>query len=305
MARLPSVASRYTLWTFTGIRGVELSPGTEFPLAKGLSIIPTSPFILSRWCCDDLNLHQQQAMKNVGHYLVYKSPTLPRDPIDERRARNRLLTALIAIQIVKPSRTLGSVLQLIEKDSGEPSIGPSEARSPMDPGQWPSLRHLDTPLLEQSVGTIAKVDAVMAGTDVRMKNAINLFQLALEHHHPAIACLLAVASVEACLDTRNAAGFERGLCDLLGARSPVFPDWNRPEFEHPPYTVEQLGFTLHRLRSTIVHGNDLRSATGKNGETIDFRQLQDFVDEERKPTYVQLLCEASICLTCQVLAKSL
>jgi len=210
---LPLNADRpSTLWTFTGIRGVALPSEGAFQLGDGLSILPVSPFILSRRTSLDLNLRQQQEMTNVGHYLVYKSPILSRDPIGEDKAIDRLLNALMAIQIVKPSPTLGHVLQSMETDSPEYSVfGPSELRAPIDPGQWPSLRCLDLPFLKQAASMIATVDGIMAGTNVRRKNAIYLFQLALEHRHPAIACLLAVASMEACLKTKGAKGFEKGL----------------------------------------------------------------------------------------------
>ncbi|MBZ5528528.1 MAG: hypothetical protein LAN71_11585 [Acidobacteriia bacterium] len=212
----------------------------------------------------------------------------------------------MAIQIVKPTLTLGYVLQRVQHDDGQnPIFGPLYIRSQMDPGQWPRLRPFDTSLLEEVPKMTSKVETIMSGTDARKRNSIHLFQLALEHHHPAISCLLAVSSLEAILDSWKAEDFEKKLCEALGDTTPVFPDWNSPDFPQPNYTVKELAYHLHRLRSKIVHGDNLRTAKDKSGNAIDFAQLRSFIDEERKPTYMQLLCESSICLTTQLLQKSL
>jgi hypothetical protein len=295
-----------TLWTFTGVHGVSLPCGEEFQLAKGLRISTASPLILSRWSRLDLNIRQKHEMENVGHYLVYECECLQRSTVAEENARDRLLNALMAIQIIKPSATLGYVLQLFTSSSGGHSFfGPAEVRAPMDPRQWPALRYLDRPLLEQAVRMVARLDSVMAGQDSRKKNAVYLLQLALEHPHPAITCLLAVSSMEACLGTWTAKDFVKVLCELLGTSSFAFPDWNSPRFVQPHYTVGELAFDLHRLRSTIAHGNDFRLAVGRDRRSIDFQQLRDFIDERQKPTYIQLLCESSICLACKVLQQTL
>jgi hypothetical protein len=296
----------WTLWTFTGIRGVSLPSSVEFPLAQGLSISPTCDFVLEGSENLGLSRLQKRDMENVGHYLLYRSPCAFRDPVSEAAAKRRFFNALMAIEIVKPSPTLGPVIQQFEvPGQPQPALGQTELRSPVNPGQWPSMQCLDGPLLREAADLVPKIDSIMTGGDVRRKNAVHLFQLALEHHHPAIACLLAVASMEACLDVWGAKEFEREVCDLLGKDSRVFPDWNSVEFPQPPYTVAELAYHLHRLRSTVVHGADLRVADGKGGQKIDFLQLRSFVDERYKPTYIHLLCEASTCLACQVLQKSL
>jgi hypothetical protein len=148
---------------------------------------------------------------------------------------------------------------------------------------------------------LSKIETVMSGKAAMKKNSINLFQLALEHHHPAIQCLLAVSSIEAILDSWRAEEFETKLCDELGSDTKVFPDWNSPHFTQPGYTVRGLAFPLHKLRSKIVHGDDLPTAKDKAGNGIDFSELRTFVEETQKPTYMQLLCESSICLTSQLL----
>jgi len=230
----------------------------------------------------------------------------PREAAVELKALDHLFNGLMAIQIVKPSATLGYVLQMVQCDTASnPHFGPSEMRSRMDPGQWPSLRALDAPLLEQLPPMIDKVETTMSGRDATKKNSINLFQLALEHHHPAIQCLLAVSSIEAILDSSTALDFEKKLCDTLGNATPVFPDWNSPDFAQPRYTVRDLAFPLHKLRSKIVHGDDLRTAKDKGGNKINFGELRSFIEEAQEQTYMQLLCESSICLTSQLLQKCL
>lgn len=161
------------------------------------------------------------------------------------------------------------------------------------------------PLLKEVPKMTSKIETIMSGTDARKRNSIHLFQLALEHRHPAIQCLLAVSSIEAILESWKAPDFEKKLCDALGSTAPVFPDWNSPHFPQPNYTVGELAFHLHKLRSKIVHGDDLRTAEDKSGHTIDFGRLKSFIEEERKPTFMQLLCESSICLTSQLLQMCL
>jgi len=230
----------------------------------------------------------------------------PREAAIELKAADHLFNGLMTIQVVKPTPTLGYVLQLVQSDTvKDPHFGPGEMRSRMNPGQWPSLRALDAPLLDQLSPMILKVENAMSGQDARRKNSINLFQLALEHHHPAISCLLAVSSMEAILDSWQASDFQEKLCDTLGSATPVFPDWNSPHFAQPSYTVGELAFPLHKLRNKIVHGDDLRTAKDKNGIGIDFGELQSFIEESQKQSYMQLLCESSVCLTSRLLQKCL
>lgn len=302
-----TVNGTWTLWTFTGIRNVALPTSLGFDPDENLSLLPPSPLILSRWSSMDLNAQQQREMETVSCYLVdRRTMNSSREADIELKAVDHLFNGLMAIQVVKPTPTLGYILQLAQSDTAkDPRFGPSEMRSRMNPGQWPSLRALDAPLLDQLAPMILKVETTMSGQDARRKNSISLFQLALEHHHPAISCLLAVSSIEAILDSWKASDFEEKLCNTLGSTTSVFPDWNSPRFAQPSYTVGELAYHLHRLRSKIVHGDDLRTATDKEGARIDFGELRSFIEESQKRTYMQLLCESSICITSRLLQKCL
>ena len=219
------VSGAWTLWTFTGIRRVLLPEAQGFDLGHDLSLLPVSPLILSRWSPMDLNTRQKREMETVGYYLVERRAIdFPREATAESKAVDRLFNGMMTIQIVKPTPTLGYVLQMTLCDAAQNAhFGPSEIRSPMNPGQWPSFQLLDAPLLNKIPPMIDKIETVMAGRNARKKNSIRLFQFALEHHHLVISCLLAVAAMEAILDTSGAEDFERKLCDALGGPRARFP----------------------------------------------------------------------------------
>lgn len=291
------------IWTFTGLVNVKLTGLEPIELTSALFLYGPDKRLLGAPTQMDLNQHQLAIHRETGCFLVHRVGHSTIHASEWDGYKSTLQDALMSFQILKPLATGGFYFQCKESDDRILPPFSLEARSPMDPGQWPRLRTFDASLVKEVPGMIAKVAIITSGAQVRMKNAIYLFQLALEHHHPAIACLLAVSSIEAVLDTSGANDFEEKLCNLLGADSRVFPDWNSPDYEQPHYTVRELAYDLHKLRSKIVHGDDLRNAKGKSGDPIDFSQLRPFLQERADPSYRELLYQSSICLAAKALQK--
>jgi hypothetical protein len=145
----------------------------------------------------------------------------------------------------------------------------------------------------------------MAGSDIAKRNAVHLLQLALEHPHPYIACLLAVAGMEAILDSQSRWDFEKKLCDTLGTSTPAFPNWNSPHFPPLKYTIKELAIHLYTLRSKVAHGVDLAKAATDRLSPVDLFELKEYIPEGEPAQYATLLSESSIYLLGQLLLKIL
>jgi hypothetical protein len=165
------------------------------------------------------------------------------------------------------------------------------------------MRTFDAPLLTQVPDMISRVGRVMEGSDSRKKNALYFFQLALEHFHPYVAALLAVAGMEAIFDSSDRNNFKQKLCDCVGSSALAFPDWNSPRTAPPQFTAEGLAIHLYTLRSKIAHGVNLREAANDKSAPVDLLELVDLIPDFEKPTYAMLLCESSIYLLAEVLKK--
>jgi hypothetical protein len=163
----------------------------------------------------------------------------------------------------------------------------------------------DAPLLTQVPDMISRVQHAMDGNDSRKKNAVYLFQLALEHPHPYVAALLAVAGMEAIFDSTGRKNFKDKLCRCVGSSVLAFPDWNSPGMPPPKFTAEGLAVHLYTLRSKIAHGVNLRDAANDKSAPVNFLELVDLVPDFDKPTYAMVLCESSIYLLAEVLKKVL
>ena len=171
----------------------------------------------------------------------------------------------------------------------------------MDPGRWAKMRAFDAPLLAQVPDMISRVRRVMEGSDCQKKNALYFFQLALEHFHPYVAALLAVAGMEAIFDSSDRNNFKQKLCDCVSSSALAFPDWNSPGTAPPQFTAEELAIHLYTLRSKIAHGVNLREAAQDKSAPVDLLKLVELIPDFEKPTYAMLLCESSIYLLAEVL----
>lgn|SRR3989442_1466337 len=295
----------YTVWTITGLQGVYVGSQTEVSLSTDLSLLRANSLLLSARDLLNLNKRQYKDIGDCNWFLVHRA--LQGLIRDAERARNTesLQDALMAFQVVKPIETYGFIFQGIEFEQGRVTWEKTVYSWPMSAGQWARMRIFDQDLLGQAGAMLTRVQTVMVGSDIAKRNAVHLLQLALEHPHPYVACFLAVTGIEAILDSKGRWDFETKLCDLLGASTLAFPDWNSPDSSPPRYTVKELAVHLYTLRNKVAHGADLKKAAQDKNSPVDLLQLKEYIPEGEPVLYTMLLGESSIYLLCRVLQKVL
>lgn len=291
--------------TVVGLRGVHLGSDGDVILTPELSLRRATDSLLAAGDVLLMSKIQREAMKRFSWFLVQRTVQSQGRMADANICYESLQDGLMAFQIIKPVETDGFFF-LGDQASGERAYWHgTHIRWPMSAGQWARLRAFDTSLLNKALPMLYRVRALMAGSDIPKKNAVHLLQLALEHPHPYIACLLAVTGMEAIFDSKDRWDFERKLCDLLGASTLAFPDWNSPDFPPLTYTVKGLAVHLYTLRSKVAHGADLRKAAHDRNSPVDLLQLQEYIPQGEPVVYATLLGEAAIYLLCQVLQRVL
>lgn len=293
------------VWTIVGLHGVDLCSTPEVALASDLSLCKATPSLLAAGDLLFMSKVQHEVMQNCPCFLVQRTACRMGEVPDANTCYEALQDALMAFQIVKPVETDGFFFLGEQSPAGSLSWHGTQIRWPMSAGQWARMRTFDPPLIAQLKLLLGRVRRVMTGTNITKKNAVHLLQMALEHPHPYIACLLAVTGMEAIFDSANRWDFEEKLCDSLGASNPAFPDWNSPELPPLNYTVEELAVHLYTLRSKIAHGAELSKAAHDKNSPVDLLQLRDYIPEADPVLYALLLGEAAVYLLGQVLQKVL
>jgi hypothetical protein len=304
------------IWATIPIRGIDLGDRTEAQLADDLSLVASHEQF--RAIANDLgpclSSIQSNDVGNAKWFLVLRVPQTQLRSVDVPQCIEHLQDALMAFQIVKPIETYGLIFHGIEQLGDQVRWqGVTDRRWPMIAGEWARLRAFDEPLLNEVRTILSRVREVMKGRDIAKRNGIHSLQLALEHPHPYVACLLAVMGMEAILDSCDRLDFERKICDLLGATTPAFPDWNVPDFSPPKYSVKDLAVHLYTLRSKVAHGVDLKKAAHDKNSPVDLLEYKEYIvtgssgyDQRSEPVqYAMLLGEAAIYLLGRVLQKVL
>lgn len=217
----------------------------------------------------------------------------------------RLQDGLMAIQIVKPVRTLGLIFQGRDVEAEIFNLQRIEERSPMIPGEWAQRRILDQSFLDQVPDMIQRVTTAINSGNVEKKNAITLLQLSLEHFHPLIAGLLSVMGMEALFGSEHRNDFKKKVCDCIGAATLVFPDWNLPHSPAPKYSGEEVAVPLYMLRNKLAHGADLRTASFDKSTPVDLIKKVQLTPDSEPGAYALVLSEAAVYLLAQVLQKVL
>jgi hypothetical protein len=294
-----------TSWTITPLKGVSLQTQSDINLGDG--------FALSR--CDDCLLAarepqliapvQFREIEAADWFLVLRTPQNAFQSADQLTCVERLMDALITFQVIKPIETYGFIFSGIQLEGMNVQWQGTNIRWPMSSGRWSQLRAFDEPLLHEAKSLMSRVKAAFDGTRVAPKNALHLLQLALEHPHPYVACLLAVTGMEAVLDSRNRWDFESKLCDRLGSSTLAFPDWNSPGHGPLKYAVGDLAVHLYTLRSKVAHGQDLTKAASDKHSPIDLLASREYLAEGDPVRYAQILCESSIYLLGRLLKEIL
>jgi len=281
----------------TALLDIARAGDDEIPLGEGLSLVrPNDQLLACRW---DWVQGQSEIQEEAeaSRYLVCRYPSwiLDAEPgVAAERGANRFYAGLMAIQVIKPIKTLGFVYRRQQ----------IERRPPMQPGSWAMWNKFDDAMLTQVPAMIERIQPVMNGKNVEQKNALTLLQLGLEHFHPYIAGLLWVTGLEAVFDSGGRDAFKEKLCDCLGAQTVAFPNWHS-EPDAPKHTVEELAIPLFTLRNKLAHGADLRTAAMDKRYPIDLTARVTLTHYSEPTTRALLLSEAACYLLCQVLQKVL
>lgn len=292
------------VWTFTGLHGVDLGGKPRIELSEGFFLSKPSPFLLSARSRYDLSGAKFHEIEMAGCFLVHEE-SLPVLQGPERDQKIQIYqNGLIAVQILKPARTIGVIFQGKNIAPGQFDLERTYHRARMEPGQWAVLQKFEGSLLTPIPNLIQRIQKVMRGSNAELKNAIYLLQMALEHNNPLIAGLLGVMGLEAILNSKGRWDFQSKLCKVLGNSTPVFPAWvPGAGLSTPPYTVEQVAAELYALRSKIAHGVDLREAARDPKYPVDFLKSVVLISELPPRNYSLLLSEAAIYLLSQVLQR--
>lgn len=282
----------------TALLGIAKKGDDEIPLGEGLSLVKPNPELLARrwdWVQGKGEIKQEE---DSSRYLVCKYPSWVQGENwggASQHGANRFYSGLMAIQVIKPIRTLGFVYKRQQ----------IERRPPMEPGEWANKNEFDDAMLAQQVpAMIDRIQPVMDGRNVEHKNALTLLQLGLEHFHPYIAALLWVTGLEAIFDSGGKENFERKLCDCLGPQTLAFPNWHSKPVA-PTFAVEEIAIPLFVLRNKLAHGADLRTAGADKKYPVNLMRRVNLTQETEGVNYALLLSEAACYLLCQVLQKVL
>lgn len=281
----------------TALLGIATNGADSISLGDGLSLVRPNDELLSHRCDHVQGREEMEKEAQASRYLVCEHPQyVPGEELEEitERNTNRFYAGLMAIQVIKPIRTLGFVYrnQAIER------------RSPMEPGSWARLNRFNDEMLLQVPTMIDRIQPVLDGENVKLKNALSLLQLGLEHFHPYIAGLLWITGLEAIFDSGSKDKFKAKLCDCLGPQTLAFPNWHSRD-DAPQYTVEEVAIPLFVLRNKLAHGADLRSAAADTKNPVDLLKRVSLTQNTESVNYALILSDAACYLLCQVLQKVL
>jgi hypothetical protein len=297
---------------YTGLRYVAAEGADELPLANGLSLVKPNDSLLSGnspWAMSEGDIADS---KTASRFLVchYELPLIGEaEQPDLDKGLDRLRSALMAFQIIKPIQTLGFLYHGRSQDSysfdgSEFLLNRIGHRPKMEPGPWARQHQFTSDMLGKVPLLIGRLQLVMQGHNAERKNAVILLQLGLENFHPYIAGLLWVMGLEAIFDSQNRNEFEDKLCACLGPDTLAFPQWDASTIA-PTYTVKEVALHLYMLRNKLAHGVDLRKASIDKTTPVDLLAKHALLPTSEPTAYSLLLSEAACYLLCQVLEKVL
>lgn len=281
----------------TALLGIAREGEDSILLSDGLSLVrPNDELLRRRWDFVQGQGEMEEEAKATRYLVCEYPPWMPGEEWGAARERgtNRFYAGLMAIQIIKPIRTLGFIYrhQQIER------------RHPMEPGPWAKMNKFDDAMLAQVPTMIDRIQTAMDSKSVEKRNALTFLQLGLEHFHPYIAGLLFVTGLEAIFNSGGKEAFKKSLCDCLGSQSLVFPNWHSKP-DAPIYTVEETAIPIFVLRNKIAHGADLRTAASDKKYPVDLTSRVSLTQNSETVDYSLLLSEAACYLLCQVLQRVL
>lgn len=288
-------------WAFSGIRDVDVGDEDEVSLGGGFSLMKPAYPLLSARSKTSMNETEFEDGASVSRYLVYRQESVW--PFkDHEEIKNIFGGGLMALQVLKPVRTLGFQFFGSHAPSGGFHHELIESGPPMEPGPWALEKAFDEELLKELPSTIAAIQQIIKGSSAEKRNAFILLHLGLEHFHPLIAGLMWVMGLEAIFDSKDRKDFKKKLCECLGPSTMAFPDWSAPQ---PTYTVDDVAIHLYTLRSKVAHGVDLRKAMHDSTYPVDLLKEHMQPGSPEPVKYALILSEAACYLLCQVLQKEI
>ncbi|MGD0364840.1 MAG: hypothetical protein ABSC93_28515 [Bryobacteraceae bacterium] len=293
---------------FSGVRGIDAGDAAEVSLGSGFSLVKPNDYVLSARTKSDMTGREWEDGAKVSRYLVYKNEH-PFAPKTYEEVKNLFSCGLMALQVLKPVRTLGIVFygEIHGNDGPDSravfSLQSVERRPPMEP--WPCAwrKPFDKELIKRVPAVIECIQRIMQGPSAERRNAFILLQLGLECFHPLVAGLFWVMGLEAIFDSFGKEQFKNSLCACLGENTPVFPDWHSQRAAD--LTASKIAIDLYVLRSKVAHGADLRKAVSDSKYPVDLIEKRVLPASSDPVPYAFLLSEAACYLLCQVLRKEL
>lgn len=292
---------------YTGIQYLDIGDDEQVPLGNDLALVKPNSLLLSGRTRYAQNEHEYKEAEEASRYLVYRyeQPLFVGETETPTNPDAMFYGGLMALQIVKPTNTLGFVYS--GTDYGGDSINAAiERRHPIHAPEWATVKCFDTTCLSEAIALVPRVQAALAGSSVPPKNAIIALQLGLEMYayHQYIGGLLWVMGMEAIFDSQNRNDFSKKLCNLLGADTPVFPNWTTltAPFQR---TVQQIAVDLYMLRNKLAHGVDLRSAASDKKTRVDLLKIVRLHEYSDERNYSMLLSEAACYLLCRVIQRTI
>ena len=184
----------------TALLDIAYKGDDEITLGEGLSLVRPNKQLLAHTWDAAQGTEEIKQEEEAPRYLVCKYQSwIPGEEWEAapERGANRFYAGLMAIQVIKPIRTLGFIYRRRQ----------IERRPPMQPGQWAIMNEFDDAMIARVPDMIERIQPVMDGKHVEHKNALTLLQLGLEHFHPYIAGLLWVAGLEGIFDSGGREAF--------------------------------------------------------------------------------------------------
>src|SRR5947209_3589011 len=144
MSELNDSAPKMTLWTYGGVRNVVLDDAHDcLDLGSGFSLIKPNSDLLSARHRYFMSEEEYKDAETVRPYLLYKSQQSAYQAEMWDESLEAFQHGVVALQILKPVRTLGFVFQGSVRSGTTLSPGPTNHRPPTDAGQWARMRPFD------------------------------------------------------------------------------------------------------------------------------------------------------------------
>jgi hypothetical protein len=215
----------------------------------------------------------------------------------EQRAIKIIQNAALALQIVAPVGSWESQIIALDRRADGLQVRGMVHRPPQYTVPWARGVQFDSRAENELPLVVSGVQKTIARGSVRLKNALNFFELGLDSTNPYLQFFLWTSALDGLLMAANARTFRERLCSLFGHSNFVLP---ASEFGQPRYRVEDVADDLFELRSKIAHGSEIPKKFWTGVSFEDENGIPISVVQSPRP-YYQVLGECSLFLLCRLL----